>query len=282
MKWLYPDSLPGILRRAGRAVAGPQTRARIAADMQRIAHVPARFNPKFRASLATLQRLKDAHKGETCVIIGNGPSLAREDLRPLTEVKTFCLNRGYLKWREQGLTPSYLVAVNDLVIEQFHGELADAGCPLFVPWRHQALFDSCPHAIFLEMRWHKRFFTDPRQGVWSGATVTFASMQLAYHMGFTRVLLIGVDHAFKDRGPAHLEVKQAAGDANHFSPDYFGPGTRWNLPDLEQSELSYRMAKTVYERDGRQIIDCTRGGKLEVFRKMTLEDALARGPGSVP
>lgn len=276
MKWLYPDALPPFMRRAGRAVAGPQTRARMAADLQRLAHLPARLNPVFRESLGKLQRLRNVHRGETCIIIGNGPSLADEDLLPLTAITTFCLNRGYLKWREQGLKPSYAVAVNDLVIEQFHEELSAVGCPLFVPWRYHELFGKCPEAVFLEMRWHKRFFADPRHGIWSGATVTFAAMQLAYHMGFSRVLLIGVDHDFKDRGPAHLEVQQATGDANHFSPDYFGPGVRWNLPDLEQSEVSYRLAKSAYEREGRRIIDCTRAGKLDVFPKMDLQDALAQ------
>lgn len=275
MKALYPDQMPGVVRRLGRALAGPELRARIAADLQRAAHLPARFNPTFRASRAELQRLKNKHRGETCVILGNGPSLSAERLAPLTALPTFCLNRGYLKWREQQLTPTYLVAVNDLVIEQFHDELTGVGCPLFVPWRYHELFVDAPHAIFLEMRWHHKFFADPRSGIWSGATVTFAAMQLAYHMGFARVLLVGVDHAFKDKGPAHLEVEQTCADANHFSPNYFGPGVRWNLPDLEQSEVAYRMAHAAFTRDGRAIIDCTRGGKLDIFPKMNLEDALA-------
>ncbi len=276
MKLPFPNDLPPAVRRIGRALSGPETRARFAAGLHHAAHVVARRDPLFRNSLAQLLALKNRHQGETCVIIGNGPSIAGCDFRRLSHVPAFCLNRGYLMWKEQKLTPSYLVAVNDLVIEQFHADIAAIACPVFVPWTQRAHFAGSRNTIFLEMRWHKRFFADPRQGIWAGATVTFAAMQLAYFMGFKRVLLIGVDHRFKETGLPHAEVLQKDNDSNHFSPNYFGKDVRWNLPDLEQSEAAYRMAKSAFERDGRQILDCTRGGALAVFGKGDFDVELER------
>ena len=44
------------------------------------------------------------------------------------------------------------------------------------------------------------FSSDVRGRVWEGATVTNVTLQLAFHMGFQQVILIGVDHNYtRDR-----------------------------------------------------------------------------------
>jgi hypothetical protein len=276
MNRLFASTFSRRLRATGRRFVPAAVRHRIAAELKHWAHIQARSDPAFQRSMTRLGELADRHRGETCVIIGNGPSIAGEDFSKLKGVSTFCLNRGYLKWREEGLEPTYFMAVNDLVIEQFHTEIAKLRCPLLLPWDHHALFQENENAVFIEMRWHKRFFGDVRDGLWAGATVTFAAMQVAFHMGFETAILIGVDHRFKDQGPAHAEVLQKGDDGNHFAKDYFGRGVRWNLPDLEQSERSYRMADKIYSAAGRKIVDSTRGGALDVFEKMPLEEAIRR------
>lgn len=275
IKLPFTDQLPMPVRRLGRAFLGPGLRARVAAELQHLAHVQSYRHPLYRRSQGQLRELRDRHRGESCVILGNGPSLAQLDLADLDGLPAFCLNRGYLKWREAGRRPAYAVAVNDLVIAQFGGELASLGCPLFVPWQHHARFADCEAAILLEMRWRRRFFADIRRGLWPGATVTFAALQIAYFMGFRTVVLAGVDHRFQRSGPAHAEVVQPGDDGDHFTTDYFGAGVHWNLPDLDQSEMAYRLARDAYARDGRRVIDGTAGGALEVFEKLPLAEALA-------
>ena len=93
-------------------------------------------------------------------------------------------------------------------------------------------------------------------------------MQLAYFMGFKQVILIGVDHSFTSKGTPNSTVVSTGDDPNHFNPSYFGKGFRWQLPDLETSELSYCMARDAYQKDGREILDATVGGKLTVFPKV--------------
>jgi hypothetical protein len=93
-------------------------------------------------------------------------------------------------------------------------------------------------------------------------------MEIAYYLGFTTVILVGVDHFFKQSGEPHKLVTAKAEDPNHFHPDYFGKGVKWQYPDLERSEQAYRIAKKVYEEDGRVILDATVGGHLQVFPKV--------------
>jgi hypothetical protein len=97
-------------------------------------------------------------------------------------------------------------------------------------------------------------------------------MQLAYYMGFSQVVLIGVDHNFKTKGEPNTLVESGGVDPDHFHPDYFGKGVKWQLPDLERSEMAYNLARYQYALAGREILDATVGGKLDVFPKVNYED----------
>jgi hypothetical protein len=112
------------------------------------------------------------------------------------------------------------------------------------------------------------FSKDPARRIWEGSTVTYVAMQLAYYMGFKQVILIGVDHFFVTQGEPNKEVVSPGDDPNHFAPDYFGKGFRWQLADLENAEKAYRLAQECFEQDGREILDATVGGKLQVFPKV--------------
>ncbi|MDE2402315.1 MAG: hypothetical protein KGL90_11685 [Burkholderiales bacterium] len=101
-------------------------------------------------------------------------------------------------------------------------------------------------------------------------------LQLAYHMGFKEVALIGCDHNFAQSGPAKKTVVSGEKDASHFVPYYFAGGVKWQLPDLLQSEVSYSMARDIYEGSGRKAYNCTDGGKLEIFDRMALIEFVAR------
>lgn len=244
----------------------------------RTRHLPMRFTTPGRAGRARLAAYRDAHRGETCVILGNGPSLRDVDPASLDGTPTFCLNRGYLFWEDTGRTPTYYVAVNPLVIGQFHDEIAELPCPLFLPWIYRDRFAGVPNATFFEVRIDDKFITNALQGIAPGATVTIAALQLAYHMGFEEVVLLGVDHRFEMPGRPHAEVRQVGDDPNHFRRDYFGAGTLWNLPDLEHSELGYRLARAAFEADGRQIANATSESELGVFyrRQSLLRETQAR------
>ena len=54
-------------------------------------------------------------------------------------------------------------------------------------------------------------------------------------------------------------------DVNHFDPRYFGAGKKWHDPQLDKVKLNYELAKKVFESDGRQIINASVGGKLDLF-----------------
>lgn len=231
---------------------------------------------RHRASRRTLEQWRDRHAGETCFIIGNGPSLNRTNVGLLREHFTFGLNRVNLAFDRIGFTTSCLVCVNRFVLEQSGTEIAAVEAPKFFSIAGAPYIpDEARDVVYLRPASARRFSCDPvRSGVWEGATVTFVAMQLAYWFGFQRVALIGVDHSFSSKGPAHKVVTSQGPDTDHFDPRYFAAGYRWQLPDLATSEIAYTAARIAFEKAGREIVDATVGGKLTIFPKTRLEDLL--------
>ena len=255
------------LKRAGHALAESIVGARHLAEATRwIEHQDWRY----RASMARLRRYHNIHSGKRCFIVGNGPSLKQTDLAPLRNELTFGTNRIYLAFEELKFKPSYYVCSNDLVVEQCAREIEQLPTPKFIGWHNRNLIQFTREMAFLWTRCGLRswFFTDLTEGCWEGSTVTMVCIQLAFYMGFSEVILIGVDHSYQFSGSPHQAVTSGGDDPNHFTTNYFGKGFRWHLPDLEGSELSYRVANYMFRQAGRRIVDATIGGKLRVFDKV--------------
>jgi hypothetical protein len=241
---------------------------------RRVPELPDAFlHPWRRESIRRLAAMKDIHKGKRAFIIGNGPSLKQTDLSKLKNEITFGMNRIYLAFPEWGFTTTYLCVTNDLVVEQFVEDISALTIPKFIAWRSHKHFDqdiplkdipTFPYTSYTG----PRFATDARGRIWEGATVTNLALQLAYFMGIEKAILIGVDHNFTSKGEANKTVVSEGHDPNHFMPNYFGKGVKWQLPDLDTSEIGYVFAREAYRKAGREVVDATVGGKLTIFPKV--------------
>ena len=232
---------------------------------------PAAWNSRNK-----LKNIHNKHYGEKAVILCNGPSLLKTDLSLLSNVYTFGLNKINLIFSKTNYRPSCIVAINQHVIIQNSEFYDSTDIPIyvdsfahkFIKQRHNVTFlHSCKHST-------SKFAKDCSLSINQGGTVTFAALQLAYHMGFTKVALVGCDHNFKAKGSPNKLVKAGDQDVDHFDPNYFSGEMKWQLPDLPLSEYSYNLAKYAYQENDREIINATDGGKLEIFRRQSLESFL--------
>jgi hypothetical protein len=246
--------------------------------IQRTSDLPGLyFHPWRMESKSRLQKFQGVYTGKRCFVIGNGPSLKKTDISLVKDEYTFGMNRVYLAFEEWGFQTTFLVSVNDLVIEQCRDEFQELCIPKFYSWRSRKLLypDGVPdrYTHFLDTTYKNQTFThNLGSRFWEGGTVTYICLQLAFCMGFEEVYLIGVDHDFETKGTANKTVVSSGEDRDHFNPEYFGKGFRWQLPDLETSEIAYKLAKKVYQQDGRQILDATIDGKLMVFPKVDYQE----------
>ena len=255
----------------------------VAAAGRRLGSIPERISwagsSLRRANFDKLEALRDRHRGETVVIVANGPSLAAVDMTQLASVPTISMNRAYLSWDEWGFTPNYFVSINGLVLQQFASDIAALPCQKFINTRSRQFYDTSDPGIVLlntGASLTDRFDTTGRKFS-TGGTVTFVALQLAYILGFQKVVLIGLDHRFaSSTAPNQSETRDASPDRDHFRPDYFPPGVQWQGPDLVRSEVAYQVARRAYESAGREILDATDGGACRVFERASLADALDR------
>lgn len=221
---------------------------------------------------ARLAALRGRHWGKRCFILGNGPSLNQLDLSLLRDEFIIGTNRIYLHEACKHWRRWYYCAVNPNVISQFGDEIASLDALRFLAWEHRDKIARRSDTVWLRTLNEPRFSFDLTQGMWQGSTVTYVAMQLAFHMGFTDVVLLGVDHHYDRAGQPNKLVRSEGDDPDHFAPTYFGSGCEWQLPDLAQSEIAYRLARLAYEQEGRRIRNATVGGKLDLFPRVEYEE----------
>lgn len=230
------------------------------------------LHPLSWSSRARMRSWKDRFTEQKAIIVCNGPSLLQSDLTLLDSVYTFGLNKINLLFDKSAFRPSCIVAVNRYVIEQNKDFYNQTDIQLFLDSYATKFVRSRRNVIYTHSTRQKTMARDCSISINDGHTVTFVAMQLAFHMGFDSVALIGCDHNFVAKGIPNQTVVSSEKDDSHFDPNYFSGGMKWQLPDLVQSELSYALAKEVYEAFDRKIFNATEGGQLELLPRIRLAD----------
>jgi glycosyltransferase involved in cell wall biosynthesis len=221
-----------------------------------------------------------ARSSDTCVIVGNGPSLNRTNLDLLKGRDVIVSNNAFLSKPLMDCA-TYLTVVNYLVAEQsaHHiNRLADVS--KVIPYWLAYCLNPGQNTFYVDAVGYPEFSKDMFSNMSWRHTVTFFNFHLAYGLGYRRVVLIGMDHNYvQPQGVREQTVIQSAeADQNHFHPDYFR-GKKWQAADVGMMEEMYRLSKAAFEEDGREIINATAGGKLELFHRMSLEQALDTSRG---
>lgn len=233
------------------------------------------FSPISWKSKSILKSRVDKYKGQKAVILCNGPSLLKTDFSLLRDTFTFGLNKINLLFDKKDFKPSCIVSVNKFVIEQNKDFFNKTDIDLYLSSNSTEHVKSRKNVIYLHSAPQlQKFARDCSISINEGATVTYVAMQLAFHLGFEKIALVGCDHNFKAKGTANKTVVSGEKDVDHFDPNYFAGGVKWQLPDLFKSEVSYQTAKDIYEASGRKIYNCTDGGKLEIYDRISLEQFL--------
>jgi len=214
-------------------------------------------------------------KGQTCYIVGNGPSLNKMNLSLLDDKFVFGLNKIHLINKTNPLKVDIMVCVNEFVIQQSHAEIIKNAPKTFLKWNWKFFFkkrNKNVHYVNSDFAF-TRFSNDITKNISEGYTVTFVAMQIAFYLGFKNVILIGVDHNFTQTGNSNEIQSLDHDDINHFSKDYF-KGNKWQLADLFNSELSYTIAKFYFEKHNRTILNAGVNSKLNIFQKVNYNSVI--------
>ncbi len=233
------------------------------------------YHLRYRHGNKRLEVLKNRYRGRPILVVGNGPSLNKTPLDDFRKVFSIGMNKIFLLFPRVKWRPNIILCINNLVIQQSWPDLLKSGIPTFLSWKGRWFIDRSSRKsfnYFLSLP-SSDFSSNPLDGVGSAGTVTYAALQFAYFMGANPIILFGIDHSFNCSGTANEIVKMEGPDPNHFDPNYFADGQNWGLPNYQTSELAYRNAKAAFEADNRKIYDATIGGKLDIFPKISVNEA---------
>ncbi|MCA1851048.1 MAG: hypothetical protein LC647_01240 [Beggiatoa sp.] len=223
-----------------------------------------------------LARWKHCYTGWPLLVVGNGPSLNHTPLEELAGIPAIGMNKIDLLFPRVRWRPTMVLCMNRHVLWQHRERLARLRIPLYVSWQSRWFLrgnQSREVGFFLNLA-SDEFSTDIARGVGISGTVTYAALQFAYYMGADPVILVGVDHHFTAKGRPNALVRNDGADRDHFDPGYFDRHSPWNLPDLGASERGYRKARAAFTAAGRTVLDATVAGKLAVFDKIGIADAI--------
>lgn len=230
-----------------------------------------------------LKKFKRIHKGETCFIIGNGPSLKADDLQMLwnKHIPTFGFNRIYLMYEKTDWRPSYYVSQDEKMLGNCKEKVNQMNLdykfiPLFHKYYHNISINSAYYFNLITDEQGNPFFSDDiSKCVGSSTTVACTAMQFAAYMGFTKIYLIGVDHSFSTYKNDKGEIINDETVRDYFSDEYFKDKAQLYIPNLDASTRAFMVMREYCDSHGIEIYNATRGGRLEVFQRVNLDEVLS-------
>lgn len=237
-----------------------------------------------RASKASILSYGQLFKGQSCVIVGNGPSVDRNDLNRLAraDIVTFACNKFYMSYGSHELQPTFTLACDRQVIQ-------DSGEKIVSECASQAVFFACdadlecPYGGFTRLvrqeftlEQQVVFCATPLFGIPSMGSVVIFGIQLAYFMGFDAVYLYGIDHDFHVvRDPKSTDPwRQAVNDNNHFIPNY-REGAPWAPPSTDLIEAGFLLCQERFDSESKRLINVSRKTQLPHIPRAKFESLFA-------
>ncbi len=233
-----------------------------------------------------LLELKNKFEGRRCFIVALGPSLIAEDLDLIKEYNeySFSVNRCYqmfdkTRWRPdcyffsdaKVFTPVTRDAIFemanegiDIIYSKFAAPKGMPSTAIYYKAKYtDAILSASRKTKYKKLAVPLRFSSNAYDFIYDGHTCIHSILQLAYFMGFKEVYLLGADcgvsankvytDLVKNNIDCNISEQNKIGDV--MIEDYASL-----KKDIESQQLDFK------------IFNATRGGRLEVFPRVDIED----------
>jgi len=237
----------------------------------------AGFFRSFGNNANEIKKLKNSQKGKRCFIVATGPSLTPEDLDFLRNEDTFGVNSIFLMYDRTDWRPQYYICTDapyfDKLIKSY-GIKPDELCERYL-FLNSDTRKRNPSFMSNRIRWicfspwnraynfeRYQIMTDISHGMYAFGTVTNIAITIAMYMGYKQIYLIGADCSNLNK---------------HFVNDI----TDKEKDDKYVEEVisiqlaGYRIMKEETQKRNVEVFNVTRGGALEVFPRVVLEDIIS-------
>ena len=231
-----------------------------------------------------MKKIHNSHLGESCFIIGNGPSLSADDLTVLHDnnIDTFAVNRIFkifplTRWRPTYYVSTDHVLVRDILDDVNNIEAKEKFIPLQNKYYNGIVVRGARYFFRNDKRENDQpegFSLDCTDQVNIRGTVTIASIQLAAHMGYRNIYLLGVDHNFDKIITENGEIIIDPSVKNYFVEGYDNDVADEVVHDLGNTTKAYLDVQRFYSNNGVHVYNASRQTKLTVFPRVTFEEAI--------
>ena len=199
--------------------------------------------------------LKGKHRGESVLILGNGPSLRRNDfLRVPSEVTLFGTNRSWTEVQANYHAISDRIHLEEIRQRKWWPAFLFSGIPNWPDGLEGVRFSTTAFRS-----WHGRlspvFSEDLRRGVSMGGT-PFVALQIAAWMGFSEIFLAGID----------LNVDLETGSGHHY------PGHQIPRQMKDEQTWNFAIAKETLDRLRIRVVNLNPRSLLEVWPRVPFEE----------
>ena len=234
----------------------------------------------FKSRYKELKQFKNIHCNKRCFIVATGPSFTIEDINLIKGEISFSMNSIYKVFDKTDWRPDYYGIVDGDVFRRIKDELVNIKLSssfypdkyinwnqeggFAVPLRQGIGYNAFVRKIIPKRFWTSSLSTDISKLVYEGTSVVHFLMQIVFYMGFKEVYLIGTDCNF-------------FGDTKHSSLlNYKGSDHMGNSAEDIYNGLmdDYRLALEYANKNGIKIFNASRGGMLEMFPRVQLEQVL--------
>ncbi len=226
-----------------------------------------------------LSEAEGIHDGERCYLLGCGPSLSTLDPELLRGHVIMGVN-GTAK--HKGLRLDYFMTVADVWWKQNREVLDTDLCEVrrFLPPFVQQDDSRWPTSrIRVTTSYEAKavgkgaapmaFSHNVPRLVHLGGTVIFPALQVLHHLGFSEVILLGVDHDYAQDMNRDKHGFVSSKELNHFDPGYYDQPVPIHC-DVLGMERAYALADEAFRQSGRIIMNATPDSRLDIFQRVDL------------
>jgi hypothetical protein len=222
-----------------------------------------------------IKTYKDIHKGERCFIVCTGPSLTYRDLEMLKGEISFGMNSIIKGFQNTDWRPTYYGIQDRFVYEELQDYIySEVNSIIFIADVIEKRKYKIPSdAVDFPLSYYKHFLSgvkyctkfssNPSALVYDGYTITYSLLQIAVYMGFKDIYLLGCD-CFYSADPQ----KQHFVESKRVDPTF--------SVAKDRMISAYKEAKKYADKHYVSIYNATRGGYLEVFDRVSLDDILSQ------
>lgn len=218
---------------------------------------------------------KNKHNGERCFIIATGPSLTISDLEMLKGEHTFAMNSIKKLYDSTDFRPTYygiqdrdvynamqdvIVATKDEEQISFVADILDDYFDVpeqFVRFPYDGEYHLYNGKLGVP---NAKFSDDAYAVVYDGYSITYSLIEIAVYMGFKEIYLLGCDCSWRK------------GEKNHIVESGFFDKNALSNPVRQR--VAYKFALDYANENGIKIYNATRGGDLETFERVNLDEVV--------